>query len=398
MIPSAQPRGILLNVLFEKEATLADSMTYDITAWSLPMAYGLSTMTTNDEINIATTHEQIKNNLSVSAKPYAYALAWGSVPASSLLASLQTHGLIARYALNEFKVNDIRYPRGSILFMRADNLRHTDFDNTIHTLANQSVVPVTPITTGFVDEGKDLGSDYYPFVRTPQVLALAGDGVSSQNIGQIWHFFEEELNYPIHIINNDDLSSTNLSPYNIILLPEGFYSLEKDLLDKLKSWARDGGQLVVFGSGLNKFSGNGFAITAKNGVKDEKPKEDLAHPESYESQIRKSITDDIAGAVYKTKLDPTNPLAFGLGDTYYTLKTSSSAYQWLPSNGNGIFLEEKPVYYGFTGKKAYEKISKTLVAGREEIGSGGIVYFVDNPMFRSFWNSGKVLFSNALFF
>ncbi len=398
IIPSAQPRSILLHVLFEKEATLADSLTYDITAWSIPMAYGLNTLITNEEINISTTHDQVKNNLSASARPYAYALTWGSVPASNFLASLQTHGIIARYALNEFKVNGVQYPRGTVLCMRADNLRHPDFDNTISTLANQTIVPVTAITTGFVEVGKDLGSDYYPLVRTPQVLTVAGEGVSSQNIGQLWHFFEEELNYPIHIIDHTDLSSVNLSSYNVILLPEGYYILEKVLLDKLKSWARDGGQIVVFGSALNKFSGNGFAITSKNGMKDEIPKEDLAHPESYDSPTRKSITDDIAGAVFRTKLDPTHPLAFGLGDIYYTLKTGSAAYQWLPANGNGIFLDEKPVYYGFTGKKAYQKISKTLVAGREAIGSGGIVYFVDNPMFRSFWNSGKVLFSNALFF
>ena len=107
---------------------------------------------------------------------------------------------------------------------------------------------------------------------------------------------------------------------------------------------------------------------------------------------------ELLGAVFKTKMDPTHPLSFGLGTTYYTLKTSASNYQWLPSNGNAIFLDDKPIYYGFTGKKAYEKINKTLIAGREQTGSGGIVYFVDNPLFRSFWNSGKVLFSNGLFF
>jgi hypothetical protein len=97
-------------------------------------------------------------------------------------------------------------------------------------------------------------------------------------------------------------------------------------------------------------------------------------------------------------MDKTNPLSFGLGLTYWTLKTSLSSYAWLKDDQNALYLGEHPKYFGFAGAKALEKTHKSLIAGEESHGNGSVVYLVDNPLFRSFWNNGKVLFSNALFF
>jgi hypothetical protein len=34
----------------------------------------------------------------------------------------------------------------------------------------------------------------------------------------------------------------------------------------------------------------------------------------------------------------------------------------------------------------------------EEKGAGAVIYLVDNPLFRSFWENGKFAFCNAVFF
>ena len=126
---------------------------------------------------------------------------------------------------------------------------------------------------------------------------------------------------------------------------------------------------------------------------------EMAHyPQAYASTNRNSVSDEIGGAVFQTMMDKTNPLSFGLGEHYLTLKTSPYSYDWLPAEGNAIFLDEKPIHYGFAGAKAMEKMNKSLIAGMETMGKGKVVYLVDNPLFRDFWYSGKVLFSNALFF
>jgi hypothetical protein len=402
IIPASQPHAALLQALFEPEAVLADSLTYDITAWSVPMAYGLQAYATEEILPSSKMAVVAPNPIPSGSKPYAYAVQWGSVPSTRFVASLLAAGIVARYADAEFMLDNMKYPAGTILIMRADNRKFPAFDEIVKQAAASSVVPVSLLMTGFVQAGKDLGSSDYPLVRRPEVLSIAGDGVSPASAGQLWHLFEEELKYPIHFIEPGDLNHVNLNPYNVLILPEGYYSLDNDFIVKLKSWIKSGAQVIAIGSGIRQLSGKeGFAIKSKSSEEDEKIKakaDSLHYPEVYTSSLRKSVSEDIAGAVFQTRMDSTNPLSFGLGPYYLTLKTSPSTYAWLPEEGNAIFLDKNPRHYGFAGVKGMEKINESLVAGLESMGDGRVVYLVDNPLFRSFWNSGKVLFSNALFF
>jgi hypothetical protein len=58
--------------------------------------------------------------------------------------------------------------------------------------------------------------------------------------------------------------------------------------------------------------------------------------------------------------------------------------------------KQKPLI-GFAGAKINKQLENTLVFGVEDKGKGQAVYLVDNPLFRSFWENGKMLFSNAVF-
>ncbi|HJW29739.1 MAG TPA: M14 family zinc carboxypeptidase, partial [Saprospiraceae bacterium] len=210
VIPVAQPRSVLLQVLFEPEAKLSDSLTYDITAWSLPMAYGLDAFSTDEAVDYTTWQNQASSRMMESVHPVAYAVEWGSVPSAQLLIRMIKGGLVARYALEAFTVNGKEFAPGTILLMRSDNQHHPQFDVLIKDLAAGSVVPVTPISTGFVESGKDLGSNSYPLIRRPEVLAISGDEMNPTSLGEAWHYFEEELDYPIHFVNLHELDRANL--------------------------------------------------------------------------------------------------------------------------------------------------------------------------------------------
>lgn len=403
IIPAGQPRAVLLQAMFDPELYLSDSLTYDISAWSIPMAFGLTAYASEEKIDFLPYVNSHKNIPGSDQHPYAYAIEWGSVPAASLLSKLLAEGIVPRYAKFPFTVNNHNYASGTILVMRADNRKNPLFDSMVRNEISSAVIDITTINTGFVTTGKDLGSDEYPLVRIPNVLSLAGDRVSSQSIGQVWHFFEEELKYPIHLVLPDDLNDVNLSDYNVVVLPEGGYDLDTDFMSKLKSWMIAGGRVVALGSAVSRLAGkDGFSIKTKPEPEAQdtgkvKPKP-IEHPDEYASAERKSLSDEIGGAVFQTHMDSTNPLCFGMGKYYMTLKTTPSTYAWLKGSGNAIFLNENQKHYGFAGSKAIKKTDNSLVAGVEEMGSGSVVYLVDNPLFRSFWNSGKVLFSNALFF
>jgi hypothetical protein len=45
-----------------------------------------------------------------------------------------------------------------------------------------------------------------------------------------------------------------------------------------------------------------------------------------------------------------------------------------------------------------KKLQDGLLFGTQNIGNGTVTYLADNVLFRSFWESGKLMFSNAVFF
>jgi hypothetical protein len=53
---------------------------------------------------------------------------------------------------------------------------------------------------------------------------------------------------------------------------------------------------------------------------------------------------------------------------------------------------------GFTGANIKQKLQDGTLFGVEDLGRGSMVYLADDPLFRSFWENGKLLFSNAVFF
>lgn len=409
MIPAAQTRAVLLHVLFEPESHLADSMSYDITAWCLPMAYGLEAYATETDIDFQFMMPGDRTVPKVEGKPFGYALEWGSMASTEVLTQIMQQGIVVRVAPSPFVIDGKTYDAGTILMLRADNRKDPAFDEKAYNLFRMCrqhwgriyTIPMTILNTGFADEGKDLGSDDYYLVRRPEALVLTGQGISPGNVGEVWHYFEQELHFPLNMVDLEDAQHINLDHYNVIILTDGYYTLEDSMLDKLDSWVANGGRLIVIGSGIQKVAGKkGFSIEAPTSVDTVVPVvvEEPELPEAYAGGERKSLSHDIPGTVFQTTLDHSNPLTFGLGKAYWTLKTSTANYTWLKDNGNAIYLDDTPKYYGFAGYKALEHTRKTLVAGLEYNGGGSVVYLVDNPLFRSFWNSGKILFANALFF
>jgi len=91
-------------------------------------------------------------------------------------------------------------------------------------------------------------------------------------------------------------------------------------------------------------------------------------------------------------------MAFGYDEDYFTLKLGSSAYSLLDSGYNVAHLDNTKVYSGFAGKDALSSLDQTLVFGEEQMGSGSFIYMVDNTLFRSFWENGKLFLVNSIFF
>jgi len=170
-------------------------------------------------------------------------------------------------------------------------------------------------------------------------------------------------------------------------------------IEKISSWTRDGGTLVTFGRTNRLLAGrDGFQLqrkVAEGG--DESPTiEEQLQP--YRGRDRRAATSRTPGSIFKVHVDITHPLGFGYSDEYFSLKTDASAFNYLNSGWNVGSIREDSHISGFTGVDAKENLENTLSFGVQRHGSGQVVYFIDNPLFRGFWENGKLLVANAVFF
>jgi hypothetical protein len=400
VISADQPKSTLVKVLFEPRAKLSDSVTYDITAWSLPYAYGLDAVASENFIGKSevggSIYPPVVND--INDENYGYVTDWNSLEDAKFLAELLKKKVRVRYVNKPFSLDGNDYKRGSLVITKGDNKYHSDFTGTLkNILKSHSHKELTVVNTGFVDIGKDFGSRYVDVVKDVKIAVLSGDPATTLDFGEVWHFFEQQLNYPVSILDADYFNRVDLSKYDVLVLPDGdrYRSFLKDnMLEKIKDWVKAGGKLIAMGKSIKALSTDKeFKIKEK-----EEEKDSTISLGAFDTSQRERIKSEITGAIFKAKVDPTNPLAYGYDDTYFTLKLGEAAYNYL-DGGSAVYLTKGanvPVS-GFAGSEAQKKIAETLIFGSERLGRGHVVYMVDNPLFRGFWENGKLFFANALF-
>lgn len=403
-----QPKSKFITTLFEPQSKLPDSATYDITAWNLMYSYGLKAYALNERINVGKPYQaKAVDNSTIAGKPYAYIFKYKSLRDVEFLAALLNKKVKVRLAIQSFKVSGETFDAGTLIVPQRNNESVPGFDNLVQTLAKQMDRKIYTSTTGFVDAGKDFGSDYVAYLKAPKVAMLTGEQTYSLSVGEIWHFFEQQLHYPITQIGTEYFKSVELHKYDVLVVPEGSYRLfDEKTLGDVGSWVSNGGRLIVIANALNSFvDQKGFGLKLYTNDDEKKAMEKLETTQrekegllTYDAAERKSISEFMPGAIYKTTLDKSHPLAFGLGDTYYSLRENSLRFGFLEDGWNvGIIKGKAKPIQGFTGFKANRKLDNSLVFGVEDKGQGQVIYFVDNPLFRCFWENGKMVFSNAVF-
>lgn len=407
VINTYQPKSRFITTLFEPQSKIPDSLTYDITAWNLFYAYDLKGYATTERINASKPYQSKQQSTSASGKAYAYIFKYETLKDVEFLGALQQKNIKVRAAQKVFTVKGNSFNAGTLIVTQTNNESIPDFDKTIQTIADAHKRTIFTSPTGFVDKGKDFGSSEVAYLEAPQVAILCGDETYSLSAGEVWHYFEQQIHYPVTQIRTSNFKRIDLKKYNVLVAPEGSYDIfDEGQLEKLSQWVSAGGKLILIGDALSSFADKkGFDLKkyatddAKKAA--EKMDEEMKKKDGmirYEDAERKQISDYIFGAIYKVNVDNSHPLGFGLDNHYYSLKTSTLRFDFMENGWNVGALKgtAKPVQ-GFAGFKANKKMDNSLAFGVQEKGQGSIVYFVDNPLFRCFWEQGKFVFGNAVF-
>jgi hypothetical protein len=392
-----------VKVLFEPMTTIPDSLTYDITAWGLPYAYGVDTYATPDRVPVDTASTPpIQPALTGNTnRPYAYVTPWRSRADARFAGALLQEDVRLRFVTKAFTIGDRTYAPGALIITRSGNANRLDnFDDRVRRVARDHEQPLHAIQTGFTDRGPDLGSGSVGFIDGPNVAVLSGPPLSSSSVGEVWHFFDQQIEYPATMLPADDFERAMLDDVNVLVLPDGRYGtwLSDRRAELITRWVREGGRLLVLGNANDALAErSGYRLTRK-GTESESDTTTTTDLQQYGSQSQVALSRSTPGSIHRVRLDTSHPLGFGLASPYFTLKRNRDAFAYLETGWTVGALQDNAPVSGFIGHEAEQRIDDTTIFGTQRLGDGHVVYFVDNPLFRGFWYGGHVLFSNAVFF
>lgn len=401
VISSYQPRSALVNVLFEPRSRLSDSVTYDITAWSLPYVYGLSAWASKDKI---TAGGNVTRTKAVNKETdYGYVMPWNGVRTVKAVGQLLKKGILLRYAEEPFEINGNKFDRGAVIVLKTANRKAgNNLFAIVIQVADACNVQLYPVSGGMVDKGFDFGSDKVHPMKAPKVVLVTGDAIGSTAAGSIWHFFEQEIDYPVTQVIVTDLDRLNWNEVDVLIMPDGNYRFlnNKEDMEAFKAWVNKGGRVIAMENAAAQLAKADWGIKLKKA--DEQDKKDSSSKYSslknYEDRERGAVSGTTPGSIWKVTMDNTHPLAFGYPNYYFTLKQDDNIYEFIKEGGwnVGVIKKENQVA-GFVGASLQPKLKDGLLFAVQNMGDGTIIYLADNVMFRSFWENGKLMFCNAVF-
>jgi hypothetical protein len=397
IISTMQPKGALVKVLFEPVSKLVDSATYDITAWSIPYAYGLNAFAVKEKLSAVSEAVREETNTRMDENAYGYAVQWNGLASAQFISEMLQQKIRFRVSAKPFESGKEKFAAGTLLLLRGANNGVEKFGQTVAEAAKKYNLKAVALTTGFMDKGADFGSPDVQGLTMPKVACLTGRDADANAAGEVWFHFEQELHYPLTLINAADAANADLKKFDVLIVPNGYY---RSLLTKdgaIKQYVQQGGTLIIMENAVNTLADNDWGLTAKKASEDSGKPNVYANLRKFANAERDGLVEANPGSIFKMELDNTHPLAFGYPDYYYTLKQDDVVYNFLESGWNVGVIKKGSQVAGFTGVKAKQKLQDGVLFGQFGVGRGSVIFFADNPLFRSFWQNGKLLFDNAVF-
>jgi len=397
VVPKNQKQIRLINAMFEKRTKFKDSLFYDISAWSFPLAFNLD-YTENGNTSQAGTEiiklEKPAIDL-VNASNYAYIMEWHDYYAPKALNQILASGLRAKVGMKPFTVDGKTYDYGSIMIpVQNQEMSASEVSQIIRDISEETNVTITGVTTGLT-QGIDLGSNQFRALEQPKVAMIIGDGITPYDAGEIWHLFDTRYDMHITKLDTKNLGRTDLSRYTDLIIPNSWGSaFDKNTTEKIKEWVQDGGTLIAY-----KNTGQWLNSSELMKIKFE-TKKDSAKAISFEQVGDYRGAQVIGGAIFETKLDRSHPIAFGYKNATLPVFRNSTLFMEADKDSykNPIQYTENPLLAGYISKPNLSMLSNTSAYKQRSMGRGNVIYFTDNQNFRAFWYGTNKLLMNAIFF
>lgn len=403
-VPLNQPQQTLIKTIFDKQTEYKDSLFYDITSWTMPLAFGLSCQEVE---NLPPTYNQRvtaidmpKGQVLGGESGYAYLFEWNAFYAPKALYQLQQAGLITKVATNTFEMeangSQRKFNYGTILIPVAmQSANSSKIYEIVKTIAESNSLTVYAVQSGNVISGSDLGSSKFAPLTKPSIALLTGNGVNATDAGEVWYMLDQHMNIPATHLEIAMFNRIELNRYNTIIMVGGTYGdLNKD---KLKAWVQAGGTLIVTEEAINWAAQNGIsAVTMK------RPRlaVDSAQRMPYTEREQQTGAQQMSGAIFSAQVDLTHPLAYGYNQSTTSLFKANKVFIEKSKNpyATPFYYGAQPLQSGWVSKQNADAVKNSAAVVVNAVGNGRVINIADNPVFRAFWLGSSKLLMNALFF
>ena len=407
-VPLDQPQGRFVKAAMERTSSYPDSIFYDVSTWSLPLAFGVDYAEVSESPSEGEPLDDVSyqsGEVTGGRSQYTYVMPWGRYFAPRAVQRLHNNDIRPRIMTDPFtaRVNGSSqsFDRGAIVIqVQQRGVSPDSVHSVVRRMAEQDYVDVYAVDQGLTPSGPDLGSTGSEILDPPKAAILTGTGggsryggASSYNAGEVWHLLSERMNVPVSLLDISDVSYADLDRYNTMILAGGDYD---DLpTEKVTEWVESGGTLIGIEDGVEWPIENELVDLEDRSVDvdslvREKDYADL--PEAYGAQ-------GIGGSIFEANLDNTHPVAYGYDETVPVFRVGTGFYD--PSEEPGASVatyDETPRLSGYLSDDQEEVAAGAASIEAHEMGGGQVILFMDNPNFRAFWYGTNGLFLNAVHF
>jgi hypothetical protein len=227
---------------------------YDLTAWSLPLAFGVEAYWTEDAGNVAgnlVSDETIAaaKRGSVSGRAQiAYIIPYETDSTAAMVMRLEQQGFRVSVATKTLNAAGRNWKPGTFV------VRVTRNPDTVHDavakLASEMGVNVTAVNTGFSDEGDTgVGGESVLSLEAAKIAVAADEAVDQTSYGSIWWTLDR---YGIAFtpMTISSIKNGGLKNYNVLIMPDGSVSRYHSAfgtsgISTLKEWVSEGGTLIT---------------------------------------------------------------------------------------------------------------------------------------------------------